>query len=208
MLARGQTCGNPGARMERLRTTHLTKDSIYQWIKNDLEFIQPKRQDTIADIGSYDGYYPSLYSIFSDSAVFYLNDITNDGFLYFDSIQIICTNIKGQNLSNKFNIVIGQDSSTNLQDDLFNKVVVRHALHHFKSMDIMLRDIKRIMKPNARLILFEPIRGRNLNNETLCKGVMTIDELLNLLGKNGFELTKELSQPVAGSWFEFKLTNE
>lgn len=164
--------------------------------------------DTIADIGSYDGYYPLLYSIFSDSTVFYLNDITSYGFVYFDSIKAVCTKIKGHDLSNKFTIVIGQDSSTKLQDHMFNKVIVRDALHHFKSMDIMLADIKRIMKPKAKLILFEPIRGRNLNTETLCKGAMTADELLNLLIKNGYILIRELPQTIGGSWFEFKLRDE
>ena len=204
----GQTCQNPGARLARLTATHLTKDSIYQRVKNDLEFIQPTGQDTIADIGSYDGYYPSVYSIFSDSIVFYLNDITNIGFVYLDSIKDACKRIRGYDFSNKFTIVIGTDSLTNLQDHLFNKVVVRDALHHFKSKDAMLMDIKRIMKPNARLILFEPIRGRNINTETLCKGAMTVEVLLSLLNKNGFILTRELSQSVGGSWFEFKIIND
>lgn len=194
--------------MARLTATHLSKDSIYQRVKNDLEFIQPTRQDTIADIGSYDGYYPSVYSIFSDSIVFYLNDITNVGFVYLDSIKDACKRIRGHDFSNKFTIVIGTDSLTNLQDHLFNKVVVRDALHHFKSKDAMLMDLKRIMKPNAKLILFEPIRGRNLNTATLCKEAMSIEVLLNLLNKNGFTLTRELSQSVGGSWFEFKIIND
>lgn len=203
-----QTCSNPGARLARLRAACFSKDTVYQWIKNDLGFIRPQAGDTIADIGSYDGYYPLLYSVFSDSAVFYLNDITRDGFVYFDSIQAVCATLKGRALSNTFTIVIGQDSSTNLQDHLFDKVVVRDALHHFKSMDTMLADIKRIMKPGARLILFEPIRGRNINTNTLCKGVMTVEQLYSLLNKNGFTLTRELAQTVGGSWFEFKRTNE
>lgn len=204
----GQTCQNPRVRLARLTAPQVTKDSIYRRVKNDLEFIQPTRQDTIADIGSYDGYYPSVYSIFSDSIVFYLNDLTNVGFTYLDSLKAVCTKIRGHNLSNKSIIVIGNDSLTNLQDHLFNKVVIRDALHHFKSPDAMLSDIKRIMKPNAKLILLEPIRGRNLNNETLCKGAMTVEELLNLLNKNGFILTRELPQSVAGSWFEFRLRDD
>lgn len=204
----GQTCGNPSARLDRLSASHLTKDSIYQWVKTDLDFIQPKQQDTIADIGSYDGYYPLIYSIFSDSTVYYLNDISTKGFGYFDNIKAICTKIKGRDITNKFTIVIGQDDSTNLKDHQFNKVLIRDALHHFKSMDKMLEDIKRIMKPKGRLILFEPIRGRNSNTESLCKGAMTVEELLSLLNKNGFILTRELSQNIGGSWFEFKLLND
>jgi len=204
----GQTCGNPGARIERLKAAQLSKDSIYNLVKTDLDFIKPIPNDTIADIGSYDGYYPLVYSIFSDSVVFYLNDISSDGFSYFDSIEDICTKIKRHNLSNKFTVVIGNDSSTSLRDHMFNKVVIRDALHHFKSMDIMLSDIKRIMKSNAKLILFEPIRGRNINEETLCKGAMTVDNLIKLLNKNGFVLAREFPQTIGGSWFEFKQTDD
>jgi SAM-dependent methyltransferase len=208
ILLQGQTCGNPGAKLKWLREAGLDKNKIYQWVKNDLAIIQPQKHDTIADIGSYNGYYPSLYSVYSDSAVFYLNDISLDGFVYFDSIQTICKQIKGSNLSNKFIIVHGQDSSTNLQKKLFNKVVLRDVLHHFKLMDVMLEDIKKIMKPKAKLILFEPIRGRSLNEERLCRGAMTIDQLLNLLNKHGFTLVRELPQTDKVSWFEFKLKNE
>lgn len=206
--AGGQTCQNPKARLARLTANHWTKDSIYQRVKNDLDFIRPAPTDTIADIGSFDGYYPSVYSIFSDSVVFYLNDITDAGFANLDSIRAACTRIRGQELTNQFIIVMGRDSSTRLPDRLFNKVVVRDALHHFKSKDAMLSDIKRIMKPQAGLILYEPIRGRNLNNDTLCKGAMTLEELMHLLHQNGFTLIKELPQNIGGSWFEFKQTND
>ncbi len=204
VTALGQTCQNPGARLARLTATTVTKDSIHQRVKNDLDFIRPTRQDTIADIGSFDGYYPAVYSIFSDSVVFYLNDITNAGFAHLDSIKAACARIRGRDFSNKFIIRIGTDSSTNLPGHFFNKVVIRDALHHFKSKDAMLLDVKRIMKPQASLILFEPVRGRNLNTETLCKGAMTAEELLGLMNKNGFTLTRELSQNTGGTWFEFR----
>ena len=208
LISYGQTCSNPSARIERLSDLHLKKNDIYQWVKTDLEFIQPQQHDTIADIGSYDGYYPLIYSIFTDSTNYYLNDISESGFVYFDKIKAICTKIKGNEISNNFTIVIGQDDSTNLKDHQFNKIVVRDALHHFKSINTMLTDIKRIMKPNASLILYEPIRGRNINTESLCKGAMTAEDLLILLNKNGFALTRELSQNIGGSWFEFKQINK
>ena len=127
-----QTCQNPGMRLEWLRQPGLTKDTIYKWVKNDLDFIQIQKRDTIADIGSYDGYYPLMYSIFTDSVAFYLNDISSTGFGYFDSIKSICTRLKGPLISNKFTTVIGNDSSTKLPGHLFSKVIIRDALHHFK----------------------------------------------------------------------------
>ena len=196
-----QICQNPSYRLESLRTKNITKDTILRLIKNDLDFIDPLLNDTIADIGSRDGYYPLNYSIFFDSTMYYLNDINEDNFVYFDSIKDICTQFKGKNISCKFKIVIGNDSCTNLPNNLFNKVLIRDALHHFKSMDRMLTEIKHIMKFNAKLILYEPIRSTLVINKNLCKGAMTKDELINLLKKNGFNLIRERIQNSYGSWF-------
>ncbi len=200
-----QTCLDPGFYLNGLKLHKPTKDTIYKWRRKELDFIKIKKHDTIADIGSFDGYYPLLYSIFSDSSVFYLNDITQSGFVYYDSIKTICEQIRGSNFTNKFNIVIGNDSSTKLPDHLFNIVIVREALHHFKMQDKMLADIKRIMKSDkdAKLILYEPIRGQS-KREDLCAGAMTKTDLIALLNRNGFILSKELDDNDR-SWFEFVL---
>src|ERR1051325_3670768 len=79
-----QTRG-PGPRYVLLQPAGITKDSIFTRVKNDLRFIQLKARDTVADIGSYDGYYPCMYSLFSDSVTFYLNDITGEAFTGLDS---------------------------------------------------------------------------------------------------------------------------
>jgi hypothetical protein len=205
--ATAQTCQNPGARLEQLRTNNLNKDSIYQWVKSDLEFAGLKKGDTVADVGSYDGYYPLIYSIFSDSVAFYLNDISPEGFIYFDSIQTTCAEKKGRRLTNSFKIVMGNDSCTNLPTHMFNKVIVKDALHHFKLMDKMLVDIKRIMKSEtkAKLILFEPIKEQT-ESENLCRGALYREALLKLMVGNGFKLLRELPIKNKGSWFEFDLS--
>jgi hypothetical protein len=207
--ADAQTCGNPGARLDRLRAKSLTKDSVYRWVKDDLGFVQIKNGDAVADIGSYDGYYPSIYSVFTDSVSFYLNDISRAGFVYFDSIRPICTEKRGGEISNSFKIVIGNDSSSNLPGRFFNKVILRDVLHHFKMMNKMLQDIKRILKSgaDAKLFLFEPIRGET-DMPNLCRGAMTRQELLALMAGNGFSLTKELPVQGNGCWFEFSVARE
>jgi hypothetical protein len=202
-----QTCLTPGFNLQRLRTYKPTKDSLKKWNRKELGFIKIKKHDTIADIGSFDGFYPLVYSIFSDSSVFYLNDITQSGFVYYDSIKVICEQIRGSKFTTKFNIVIGNDSSTKLPNHLFNVVIIREALHHFKMKDKMLVDIKRIMKPDAdaKLILYEPIKGQT-SKDDLCAGAMTKTDLIALLNRNGFILSQELDD-YDRSWFEFTLKN-
>jgi hypothetical protein len=209
---------NRDERMTRIKLQLSNKDSVYKRVSKDLDFIQLKVHDTVADIGSYDGYHPSVYSIFSDSVVFYLNDITTTGFTYFDSIQMLCTKIRGTKPTDQFKIQIGTESSTKLPTKLFNKVILRDALHHFRSQDSMLNDIKRIMKPGAKLILFEPLREEGVVNHQLCKGAMTRKELLALMDRNGFGLTinKEGTEQTKMCvlpngkycWYEFKFSRE
>jgi SAM-dependent methyltransferase len=198
-----QVCKNPSSRLNKLKSDLVTKDSVNRWVKNDLAFLQLQAHDTIADIGSYNGYYPSLYSVFSDSVVFYLNDVINDGFAYLDSIQVLCAKIRGSKLSDQFKIVIGSECSSALPSSEFNKVILRDALHHFKNPPVMLQDLKRIMKPQAKLVLFEPIVDTGHYNANLCKGSMTKEVFLKLMTGNGFKLSRELAVADDRYWFEF-----
>jgi hypothetical protein len=204
-FAFAQKCQNPDARLQRLNSMGFNKDTAFIWVKEDLKFIQIKSKDTIADIGSFDGYYPSLYSVFTDSVAFFLNDINQDGFLQFDSIQILCTKIRGSKLTNTFTIVIGPDENTNLPTDLFLKVILRDVLHHFKNMDAMLIDIKKTLKFGGKLMLFEPLLIENSTVTNLCKGTMTRVQLLALMSKNGFILSRELAVKNDRFWLEFEV---
>jgi hypothetical protein len=204
-IINSQTCLNPSYKLNKLKSKGISKDTIYNWIQKDLSFIQLASHDTVADVGSYNGYYPSLYSVSTDSIVFYLNDIVNEGFVYFDSINTICTKIRGNKMTNEFKIVLGENEATNLPSNTFNKVILRDALHHFKSPIKMLVDIKRIIKLNGKLLLFESIRNPQVANSNLCRGSMMKEELVKLMLENGFVLTLEKFTENDRFWFEFKL---
>jgi SAM-dependent methyltransferase len=206
-IINSQTCLNPSYKLNKLKSKGVNKDTIYNWVQKDLSFIQLAPQDTVADVGSYNGYYPSLYSVSTDSIVFYLNDIVNEGFVYFDSINTICKKIRGDKMTNEFKIILGENESTNLPSNTFNKVILRDALHHFKSPIKMIVDIKRIIKPNGKLLLFESIRNPKVDNSNLCRGSMTKEELLKLMVENGFVMTLEKFTENDRFWFEFKLLN-
>jgi hypothetical protein len=205
-LSKTQICQNPEVRMQRNRETFRNKDSLYRTVQIDLAIINPQPHDTIADIGSYDGYYPLAYSIFSDSVMFYLSDISRAGFAYFDSLQGICQEMKIYRGSNQFKVVIGEAKNTKLPRHLFNKVILRDALHHFTQMDEMLADIRLIMKPSsAVLYLYEPLRIPLAGYDDICKGAMGREDWLEELDKMGFVLIREFTVKQRWAWFEFGL---
>jgi hypothetical protein len=175
-----QTKG-PGARIYHLRSANVTRDTIYDRVKDDLAFIQYRVHDTVADVGSYDGYYPAMYSLFSDSVSFYLNDVSDEAITKFDSIKLLCESKLGRKFTNSFKIALGSE------------------LTH---MDDMLQDIGRVMKPGAKLLLYEPLRTDSLA-PWLCRGVMTKQAMMSLLHRNGFKLTRERLLPGNKNWFEF-----
>ena len=115
--------------------------------------------------------------------------------------------IRGNKMTNEFKIVLGENEATNLPSNTFNKVILRDALHHFKSPLKMIVDIKRIIKLNGKLLLFESIRNPKVANSNLCKGSMTKEELVKLMLENGFVLTLEKFTENDRYWFEFKLLN-
>ncbi len=191
------------SRIEKLKKFQNQKDTIYNWVKNDLEFIQFKPHDVVADIGTFDGYYPMLYSIFTDSIDFTLVDtISNWSENLFD-LHDICKNIK-PNISNYFRIAVNTDTSICPENKFFDKVIIRDALHHFKFKDKMLTDIKRAMKRNASLFIYEPLKESKAREGLNCSGTLLRSELLLLLEKNNFKLKKELSLESGLSWYEFE----
>lgn len=198
-----QTRG-PGARIYHLRSANVTKDTIYNRVKDDLAFIQFRVHDTVADVGSYDGYYPAMYSLFSDSVIFYLNDVTDEAITKFDSIKLLCESKQGRKFSNSFKTVLGEELSSHLPTHAFDKVILHDALHHFSHMDEMLQDMERIMKPGAKLLLYEPLRSDSLA-PWLCRGVMSKDDMMGLMSRNGFKLTRQQMLSGNKNWFEFIL---
>ena len=116
-------CTNAHTRIERLNSADFTRDSIAQLHKSELDFLGIEPHDTIADIGSYDGYYPSIYSIFTDSVSFYLNDITYEGFKNFKQINSLCEAKRIEKQSNSFEIVVG-----NFEKRIYQKFITTKLL--------------------------------------------------------------------------------
>jgi Methyltransferase domain len=200
-------CVNPETRIERLKSMDFTKDSIVLKYKNELDFLNLMPHDTIADIGSYDGYYPAIYSIFTDSISFCLNDITYKGFKNFKAIKALCEAKRDKNQTNTFKITIGNDESTNLPNIFFNKIIIRDVLHHCKNMSKILEDVRRIMKKETSLFLLEPLKLGNEMDENLCTNSMTRDAFLELMNTHNFILKKEIALDENHHWFMFGIRN-
>lgn len=181
------------------------RDSLYKLVKEEFEFLQLKAGDTVADVGSFIGYYPVLYSVYVDSVTFYLNDIVDTGFRSLDYIHSELYKIRKHPQTSTFKIVIGTTVTTGLPDMKFTKVVLRDAFHHFEKRNEMLEDIKRIMKDDASLLVYEAFRIYDEPANTRCKGVLWREDFLKVMKDAGFVLIRERNMGDECYWLEYRM---
>lgn len=191
------------SRTYKLKTPGITKDTLYKRVKYDLDFIKPQKGDTIADIGSYDGLYPAMYSVFSDYVTFYLEDVNTRPLFFLDSLKLLCSGIAVKQITNTFLYFEGTQTDTHLPDKKFDKVVLRDVVHHCQSSADILAEACRIVAPGGKIILFEPVVPTKGKNESLCIGAFTMKDLLALTKEQDLKLVRKKESIKDHYWFEF-----
>jgi SAM-dependent methyltransferase len=142
----------------------LTKDIF-------LNVIDFKKKDTIVSIGVGSGSQEFLFSVFTDSITFYLEDL-DTSCITTDKIKNIYlphySAIKGRALTNNFIVSTGTDTTVNLNNNTADKVLIFNVYHHFSNDIAMVKECKRILKPNGKLIIHEAILRRNRSSFRFC----------------------------------------
>lgn len=192
-----------GTRLWKIRS--FTADSLQKTLEQELQFIDFQANDHVADIGTYDGYYPVVYSLFVDSIHFYLEDIKNEGFNHFDSLLLLATAKRNKPLTNTFKIVIGENDKTNLPEHFFDKIILRDMLHHSQQPAALLASLLKHLKSDGWLYLMEPIKTNTANDIGICNGAMTKNELYQLLDNQGFNIEKNEPFGKKHEWIAYRL---
>jgi ubiquinone/menaquinone biosynthesis C-methylase UbiE len=165
---------------------------------------QPK--ETIASIGASSGVWEIWFASQVEGLTFYLQDIDaqncnqeeiNEGIAYFE--KLVCKKNTG-----KFIPIIGTQSATNLPKNTFDKVLIINSLHEFKSPEIILQDIRKILKPNGQLFIEEQIAKFSGEIHEGCgKRLFSGNELINLLKENQFDLKQTYPKSENAVIFQF-----
>ena len=155
--------------------------SIYNFQKNE----------TIASIGASSGVWEIWFASQVEDLTFYLQDIDplncnqeeiEYGIKYYESLL-------QKPISGKFIPIIGTQSVTNLPKNIFDKVLIINSLHEFDTPELILQDIRKILKSNGQLFIEEQIATFSGEIHEGCgKRLFTENELINLLKKSDFEL--------------------
>lgn len=123
----------------------------------ELDIYGVRNGDTIADIGFGWAWLEGLLMLTRDSLTIYANDVDKQALTNIDRVIRFYLDLRDTPHANQLIVVKGSKLTTNLPSATFSKVIVRETFHHFAEPDTMLADLKRIMKPDGRIFLTEPL---------------------------------------------------
>jgi ubiquinone/menaquinone biosynthesis C-methylase UbiE len=107
------------------------------------QYVDPKSSDVILDIGGYTG---------KISAAAYLRDNCKDVFV----LEPKNKNVEyGRLRRPHIRFIEGGVESIPLPDEYFDKVVASFSFHHLSDQNKGLEEMKKVLKPDRRLIIFE-----------------------------------------------------
>ena len=178
-------------KLVQLQKDCKTKADMYHYYKIDVHHFGFQPGQVIADIGAFDGIWDGIYSVFTDSLTFYIEDITDKGFSRCDSIMDYCARLKGGNDHSKVQKVVGTETSTNLPPTLFDKVICNESFHHFSDPVPMLNDFKKILKPGGKLYIRDSLRKKDGKKQDHFH--YSMEEMKTVLQQNGFTILEDHS---------------
>ena len=163
---------------------------LYKIKQAELDFYHFKSGQTIASIGAQCGHWEAAYAATTDSATFYLEDIDSSKFKK-EQIEFVWNyyaSLRGKPMTSNYKMILGDEKSTSLPENLFDKILIINSFHEFTFVTEMLADIKKKLKPGGILYIDEALPKRPGQLHGICNHPMlTNEETIGMLAKHGFE---------------------
>ena len=169
---------------------YKTMDALYIQKEKELDFYQFQSGQVIASIGAQCCHWEAAYAATTDSLTFYLEDIDTTYFKrsqadfawhYYDSIR-------ERPMTSQYKMIVGDERSTSLPENIFDKILIINSFHEFTYQAEMLADIKKKLKSGGLLYIDEAMPKRPGQLHGICKKPMLTDEeMIAVFDKNGFE---------------------
>jgi ubiquinone/menaquinone biosynthesis C-methylase UbiE len=192
----------------------MSQKNITKTFQPILEFIDYKPGMTFADVGAGSGALTVMMASLMDGSDVYIQEIDTATLNQRNLKKIIDYYSKqvGKDLAkaNDFHTTIGDVQHTNLPDASFDLIWSNATTHNFTSIDSMMVDLGRKLKPGGVLFLRDSFKGDH-NEGEFCsdpkcgRRLLTIDEFLAVMKRNGFKLTKQSPDMSGYPVFGFSL---
>ena len=139
---------------------YLTSKKEIKKILKDrgVETIKFKKGEIIADIGAGNGYIEAMLSIYYDSLTFYIQDIDSTvcNQISINKVVDFYQEVNGRPFTNKFIVVIGTDTETNLPDSTFDKILMMWTYQYLKEPQVFIKDVRDNLKDDGLFYVINP----------------------------------------------------
>lgn len=135
----------------------LNLANYFESKKEVVEFFDFKKGDIVADIGAGEGKYEGAFSLLFDSINYFVQDIDKNILTQEKLNKVVkyYSSLTGLPQTNKFQLCIGTEKSTNLPDSTFDKIIMLSSFHEFSFMDEMIADISKKLKPGGKVYIVD-----------------------------------------------------
>lgn len=178
----------------------FTTESAEKTFQPILDFMEVKPGMTVADVGAGSGALTVIMATQLDSCAVYIQDIDKKILKQENVNKMIAYYSKqlGYDLGkrNTFHVTYGDITHTNLPDGAFDLIYSNATVHVFDQPDPILADLKKKLKPTGRIFIRDSFKGDQgegefCSDKKCAKRLLTIDEFLAMMGRNGFQLVKQ-----------------
>jgi tetratricopeptide (TPR) repeat protein len=153
----------------------------------------------IADVGAASGWIEGIFSVFTDSVTYYVQDINENYSNEQELKQVVkhYSKVRETPQTNSFHLVIGTKTKTLLPDSTFDKVILNNTFHEIHFKQKILDDICHKLKPGGKIIICEGFSSPYKNNLLKGCGVLglTVDTVIYYLKRCNFYLTNMTEPP-------------
>lgn len=136
-----------------------SQEEIKQLLKEKcVDTITFRNGETVADIGAGNGYLEALLSMYNDSITFYIQDIDSSvcNQKTIDEVVDFYEKVNGTPFINRFIVINGTDSTTNLPDNTFDKILMLNTYQYIKKPKGFMLDVKEKLKNDGLLYIINP----------------------------------------------------
>ena len=154
----------------------------------ELEFYEIENTETIGEIGAGNGIFSFILGLYDKTTYIFVNEI-DVGFYYYYEAKL--NKQEDRFRYGQMYPVFGTEKKTYFGNRMMDKIILRKTFHHFTNPKSMLKSIKKSLKKDGELYIYEALPRLNVG-ENICDELMTEEEIKTALKEGGFELDKEI----------------
>ena len=134
-----------------------------------LDTIEFRKGEIIADIGAGNGYIEAILSMFHDSLIIYIQDIDTSvcNHSVINEVVDFYKEVNGRPFTNKFIVVNGTDTDTNLPDSIFDKILMIWTYSYLKKPRVFIKDVRDNLKEDGLFYVINPTQDEDEYTKSL-----------------------------------------